>query len=746
MHFRPIRRLLIPTLLGAALCACGGGGAAPPPGPAPAPPPTPGGISGIDTRPNLLPLNIPTAAVQGGSVSVQRVFPALSFPAPLLFAVAPEDRSRGFVVSQSGVIRVFALDDPSASRSTVFLDLDSRVTNEGGELGLLGLAFDPDYARNGHFYLNYNPNSTFDGAGNGNRRTRIARFTVSADRSVADPASERVLLEFEQPFSNHNGGWLGFGPDRKLYVASGDGGGGGDPLGSGQDLNTLLGKMLRLNADGTAPADNPFAGAVPGAIPGADEIWAYGLRNPFRAGFDRATGTLWVGDVGQNAYEEIDVISRGGNFGWNVREGLHGYPTASTPKPPGNNFIDPVVEYIHRDGCSVTGGTVYRGGAIPALSGAYVYTDYCSGTVWAATPVDGRPATATVIGTIPGNPSSITEDHDGELIATGISSGALYKLVPGSGAGAEVFPQTLSATGLFSDTAALTPNPGLIPYAPNAAFWSDGTSKQRWFAIPNGSRIGFSASGAWTWPVGAVTVKQFDIRLADGRTRRLETRIFVNRASGWQGYSYRWNEAGTDAVLLTNARTETFTAFGAGSAQTYEYPSRAACAGCHTAASGHVLGIGTAQLNGDYPYPTRTANQLTTLNVIGLFGADIGAPAGYPVRVDPRDASQPLAARARAYLDVNCAQCHQPGGPAPVNMDLRAATAIGSTQLVGVPPQAGDLGIADARRVVPGDKARSLLWERMRRLDAFRMPNLGSHVVDEDGVALIGAWIDAGAD
>ena len=174
--------------------------------------------------------------------------------------------------------------------------------------------------------------------------------------------------------------------------------------------------------------------------------------------------------------------------------------------PIGSNFIDPVVEYDHGDGCSVTGGTVYRGGAIPSLSGAYVYTDFCSGTLWAATPVDGSPATATVIGSIPGNPSSIAEDHDGELYATGLFAGALYKLVPGSGAGAESFPQTLSATGLFSDTAALTPNPGLIPYAPNAEFWSDGTTKQRWFAIPNGTQIAFSANGAWTWPVGAVTV------------------------------------------------------------------------------------------------------------------------------------------------------------------------------------------------------------------------------------------------
>ena len=317
--------------------------------------------------------------------------------------------------------------------------------------------------------------------------------------------------------------------------------------------------------------------------------------------------------------------------------------------------------------------------------------------------------------------------------------------MPATGGGAEAFPQTLSATGLFSDTAALSPNPGLIPYAPNAEFWSDGTAKQRWFAIPNGSRISFSGSGPWTWPVGAVTVKQFNIRLADGSTRRLETRIFLNRSSGWQGYTYRWNEAGTDANLLSTGQSETFTAFGASTPQTYEYPSRAACASCHTAASGYVLGIGTAQLNGAFAYPMATANQLTTLNFISLFSADIGDASGYPTLTNPLDGSQPLAARARAYLDTNCAQCHQPGGPAPVNIDLRASTAIGSTNLVGVAPQAGDLGISGAMRIASGDKSRSVLWERMRRLDQNRMPNLGSHVVDEAGVTLIGQWIDAGA-
>jgi len=680
-------------------------------------------------------LTFPTASVRNGDVAVVRAFPGLSFSSPLFLASPPGDNSRIFVVTQAGVIYVFN-NDAAVTLARVFLDINDRVTDAGGETGLLGLAFDPDYASNGYFYVNYIPN--FDSSGSNPLRTVIARFRVTADPNVADPASETQLLTFNQPFTNHNGGWLGFGPDGKLYIAAGDGGGGGDPNGNGQNLNTPLGKILRLNPDGSIPSDNPFFGQTGQR----GEIWAYGLRNPFRNSFDRATGLLWTGDVGQNAFEEIDVIQKGGNYGWNVREGFHGYPDANAPKPAGNNFIDPVAEYDHGAGCSITGGYVYRGSAVPTLGGVYLYTDFCSGTLWALSQTNGVPGTNRVIGRIPGNPSSFGEDAAGQLYATSFD-GNLYTLVP-NGSGGQTFPAKLSATGLFTNTATLTPNPGLIGYDINAPFWSDGADKRRWLGVPNSGTITFNPSNAWSYPPGTVTVKQFDIRLVDGSTRRLETRVFVNLADGWQGYTYKWNPAGTDADLIDAAQTEVLTVAG-GAQQIYEFPSRADCATCHNAAAGYVLGIGAAQMNRNYAYPLAVDNELRTLNHISLFSADIGAASQYPVLTDPLNTTATLSARARAYLQSNCSQCHRPGGPTPVDMDLRVGTAIAATRTLDVVPTEGALGLANARRIAPGRKESSVLWERMRRLDAFRMPNLASHVVDPDGVALIGQWIDAGA-
>lgn len=392
----------------------------------------------------------------------------------------------------------------------------------------------------------------------------------------------------------------------------------------------------------------------------------------------------------------------------------------------------------------MTGGYVYRGGTIPALSGNYVFTDYCSGTLWSATPNGTAPATVARIGQISSSPSSFGEDSAGELYVTSLFEGKVYKLMPGTGSGGGTFPQRLSQTGLFTDTANLTPNAGLIEYNINAEFWSDGARKRRWIGIPNNTRIVFSALGNWAFPPGSVTVKHFEITLADGSTRRLETRVFVNQASGWQGYTYKWNSAGTDADLLTTAQTEVLTVAG-GATQTYEWPSRAACATCHSAPAGNVLGLRTAEMNRVFAYPAASDNELRTLNHIGLFNIDIGSATQYAVLANPLDTSASLSGRARAYLESNCSQCHRPGGPTPVNMDLRAATAIDSTNTVNVAPTDGDLGLANARRIAPGSKESSVLWERMLRLDPFRMPNIASHVVDQNGVTLIGQWIDAGA-
>jgi glucose/arabinose dehydrogenase len=341
-----------------------------------------------------------------------RAFPELSFERPLFVAVAPGDTRRLYVVEQRGVIR--AVERAGTAQSAVFLDISGKVSRQGEEEGLLGLAFHPQYASNGQFYVYY--------SGAGARRQVVARYRADVAKAAADPASEKVLHEMKDPYRNHNGGMLAFGPDGMLYVGTGDGGSAGDPKDSGQRLDTLLGKILRVTPEGAVPPDNPFADRA-GA---RGEIWALGLRNPWRFSFDRRTGALWAGDVGQNEWEEIDVVVKGGNYGWRLFEGDAEYQNPQ--RRPAQEFIAPVAVYSHDLGCSVTGGYVYRGKSVPALQGQYLYADYCSGKIWAL-PAEGQGRRASrEIGYVP-SPSSFGEDGDGELYVTSFD-GNVYQLVP----------------------------------------------------------------------------------------------------------------------------------------------------------------------------------------------------------------------------------------------------------------------------------------------------------------------------
>lgn len=309
-------------------------------------------------------------------LTIENAFPDLGFNRPVDIQNAGDDSDRLFVVEQSGRILVFP-NQSDASNPDVFLDIRSAVLNGGNEEGLLGLAFHPNYTNNGYFYVNHSAANP--------RRNVIARYSVSEnDPNKADPESEFVVLEFLQPYSNHNGGQLAFGPEGYLYIATGDGGSGGDPQGNGQNRATLLGKILRIDVDNTGdglnyaiPADNPYAGNEEGF---REEIWAYGLRNPWRFSFDPVTGRLWTGDVGQNQYEEIDIIEKGGNYGWNIMEGMHCFSPPSGCDQTGLEL--PVVEYSHALGASVTGGHVYRGASAPELEGLYMYADFGSGRIW----------------------------------------------------------------------------------------------------------------------------------------------------------------------------------------------------------------------------------------------------------------------------------------------------------------------------------------------------------------------------
>jgi glucose/arabinose dehydrogenase len=310
-----------------------------------------------------------------GSYGIQVAFPQLTFSQPVGIYSADDGSNRLFVVEQAGIIRVFQ-NSINTTTSAVFLNITDRVLFSG-EQGLLGLAFHPNFTSNGYLYTDYVvPNPT---------RTVIARYTVVANNSnVADKASEFVILEIAQPFSNHKGGQIAFGPDGYLYTGMGDGGSGGDPLGNGQNRSTLLGKILRIDVNGisagknyTIPDDNPFVGNTLGY---KEEIYAYGFRNPWRFSFDSTTGNLWVGDVGQDRMEEIDVVEKGKNYGWNIMEGTLCYNPPSGCNQTGLEL--PVYEYNHTLGIAIVGGYVYHGSALPELAGDYVYGDYGSGRIW----------------------------------------------------------------------------------------------------------------------------------------------------------------------------------------------------------------------------------------------------------------------------------------------------------------------------------------------------------------------------
>lgn len=324
-----------------------------------------------------------TLSILKPEYNVENAFPSLSFEDPVGIYHAGDNSNRLFVIEQQGQIKVFS-NDPGASDAQTFLDIRSIVDQDGGytEEGLLGLAFHPNYNENGYFYVNYTRHNP--------RRNVIARYNVSDNPNQANSESSMVILEVNQPYTNHNGGQTSFGPDGYLYIIFGDGGSAGDPQGNGQNLSTLLGSLIRIDIDNlpdnynynipgySIPNDNPFIG-VPNA---REEIYAYGLRNMWRFSWDLETGFLWGADVGQNAYEEIDIVYSGLNYGWNVMEGNHCYPIGSNCDPTG--FEPPILEYeLYVDGvCSITGGYVYRGNSIWALQGKYIYGDWCTGDIW----------------------------------------------------------------------------------------------------------------------------------------------------------------------------------------------------------------------------------------------------------------------------------------------------------------------------------------------------------------------------
>jgi uncharacterized repeat protein (TIGR03806 family) len=684
-------------------------------------------------------------------------FPRLKFSEPLDLARVPCG-NRLVVAERHGKIYSF-VNDPRTNRADLLLDLKKTVYS---------VTLHPQFEKNGYLYVTYIVDDTKETP----TGTRVARFTVSRDEPPrCDLSSEKIVFTWLN--GGHNAGCLKFGPDGYLYIGTGDGSGIADEFHTGQDISDVLASILRIDVDHPdqdksygVPKDNPFVG-MKGARP---EVWAYGIRQPWKFSFDRQTGDLWCGEVGQDLWESVLKVEKGGNYGWSIMEGTH--PFRPERKKGPTPILSPVVEHPHSDFRSLTGGYVYRGTRLGDLSGAYVYGDFDTGRIWALR-YDAKKVTwhkeltKTNLRVV-----SFGEDNAGEIYHVDFVGGQIHRLVPNpTRADPAAFPRKLSETGLFSSTQDHQPAPGLIPYSVNAQLWSDHAIKERFLAIPGGGKIHYNAieypqpaPGAprgWKFPDGAVVVKTFSLEMERGNPasrRRLETRLLHFQQLGgteeygdqyWRGYTYIWNDEQTDAILAdASGLDRTFTikdaqALGGERKQTWHFPSRAECTLCHTMPAKYVLGVNTLQMNKDHNYGGgRIANQLRTLEHLDLFAEPLPQPPEkLPHLVDYDDERQDLNLRARAYLHANCAHCHMKWGGGNAEFQLLATLDIKDTGTANTRPGQGTFGLRDPRILVPGEPDRSLIAYRMSKLGLGRMPHVASSIADDKGVKLVRKWI-----
>jgi uncharacterized repeat protein (TIGR03806 family) len=735
-------------------------------------------------------LNLPEALPSATGYATENALGSLGFNRPMSVVSVRHEKHRLFVAERGGILRVVNLT-ASNLVAPVYLDLrdllkPGETFTEGGENGFLSVVFHPEFAANGTLFVYF----SFV-ANDGKLFQRLHRVVMdSAASDAPEIFSHEPLLTIYDRATNHNGGTIDFGPDGYLYLSLGDEGGGGDQYNNARFITQdaavgrtgFWGQMVRLDVDhrvgnlppqshqqnstsypsavnGSAykvPADNPFIGRTtwhnltinPANV--RNEIWATGLRNPFRWSFDRPTGRLFLGDVGQGVREEINIITRGGDYGWSWREGILEYNSPPAPAdPPATGFspTEPIYDYGRSSngvlgGNCVTGGAVYRGNRLTELFGAYVFADY-SGPIVALRENNGV-WSAQRLGTESGIVHFGHDPRDGDLLFC--VNGQVKRFVRSQTTGTPP-PATLSAVGAFSDLSNLTPHAGIVSYSVNLPFWSDHAIKRRWFSIRNTTdKVTYSQDGNWTLPTGMVWVKHFDMETVRGQpssARKLETRILVKTASGTYGLSYRWRQDQTDADLVGEGGLDdplTITEGGSTISQTWRFPSRGECMNCHTPAGGHALSFNTRQLNREHLYGIQTGNQLTALEVAGYFSNAVGGVHTLPAYAAPDDTTQSQEWRVRSYLAVNCSQCHQPGGPASGNWDARATVETDAAMIInGV--LMDPAGNAANRFVVPGDVTHSVALRRMQGLPS-RMPPIGSNVIDASGVALLTEWIN----
>ena len=664
-----------------------------------------------------------------GDVVVAPAFPHLEFEHPVWVGHPGDGTDRLFVAERRGMLWEFK-NNAKVKRARKSLDISKRVMTDHIEEGVLGLAFHPDVRKNRRIFLSYIAKH-LDG-----RKQVVSQFTMNPQRTFVRAKSEAVLIDMPKPWGNNNGGCIQFGPDGQLYISVGDGGGAGDPNDHAQDLGCWHGALLRVDPESgdqfKASKGNPFAG-VRRAMP---QIWAFGFRDLKRFSFDRVTGLCWGGDVGEGLWQEINVIEKGGNYGWNIRQGMHEFKEGQSLVA----LTDPLLEHGSEEARSITGGIVYRGSRIPGLSGAYIYGDEATGNVWMLR-ANGKVVTETKLVARGINVTCFGEDANGEVVLA-TRDGKIFTLMPGEGGVSEgEFPRRLSQTGLYSDTADLTPHPALIPYSINTPLWSDGAQKERLVMLPGNEKIHVRKDGTFEYPKGTIFVKHFyrgDTEEGARLGHRLETRLYMKRDRGWEGYTYVWNPEQNDAHLVDGRlAVDMYDSAESGNMITWTLPSRGDCASCHTKVANEILGFRVEALQTQHDYGTGPQDQLAALYDAGVFDKRPKGTA-WPEWHSEEGASDESI---RAYLDMNCAMCHQPNGPGNANIDLRWDTPLSKTNMVGTRPGIWHFGIQDARLLVPGDPEKSLLITRMLRTDIKGMPPTSHSIVDETAIQRVKEWV-----
>ncbi len=680
---------------------------------------------------------------------LQREFANLKFDQPIAMVPVP-DSDQILVFEVGGQLLTFR-DDPDVTDSVAIFDMkwiDKSIRGSGW-----GLTLHPNYVENGYAYIFLNVTKRDGQEKEHNHIYRIQLTKTDPPQFVR--GSEKLIIKWAT--AGHGGGDLAFGPDGYLYIGSGDGTSGSDVDNTGQDLTDLTGSILRIDVDhaeeGKAyriPPDNPFLD-IEGASP---EAWTNGHRQVWRMSFDPETGNLWVGEVGQDLWEMIHLIRRGGNYGWSVYEGSHPFMLERELGP--GKLYKPIVEHPHSESRSITGGYVYRAKKRPEFYGMYIYCDYETGIVWGFRYEDGEVKDHQRLSDSTYKVATFGHDHEREMYLVALS-GEIFSLVP-SGAPATSpsdFPRKLSQTGLFESVKEQIPAPGVIPYSVNAPVWADGAHIQRFLGLagPSHEQIGYGGHRGWDFEDGTVAAQTLSLEMEAGNPdsrRPVETRLMTRQEGEWVAYTYMWNDAGDDADLVgrdgmdRKFQIRDAAAPGGVRQRTWRYAARTECMGCHSRAAKWVLGLNTLQMNRDHDYDGVTDNQIRAWSHIGLFKKAPEKPAAeLPRLVNPYDEAADLTARARSYLHANCSHCHVSDGGGNAKMELEFTSDDEKTDIFDVTPHHGNFNLDDGKLIAKGAPNRSVILYRLSKLGHGRMPILGSGVVDEAAIKMFRKWIDS---